>query len=252
MRKPLIAGNWKMNKTIVQAADFAEKLKAKFSEYRQREILLFPGYTLLKHVSDILADTFIKVGAQNFYPERQGAFTGEISYTQLLELCLSHVLIGHSERRTIFNESGEMINKKVCTAIEKGLSPVLCVGETIEQKKALKTRDVLQTQIKEALKGLSVETGRFLTIAYEPVWAIGTGLVAQNEEIQQGHAFIRSLIFDLFDGDTAENVRILYGGSVKPENISSIMQNRDVDGVLVGGAALDIEKFSQIISYGDK
>ncbi len=251
MRKPLIAGNWKMNKTDAEAKIFVSDLRQRFQNYSQRDILIFPSFIALKVVSEILLDTAIKTGAQNFYPEKSGAFTGEISYSQLLDLRCSYVLIGHSERRAIFKETHELINKKVLVSIEKGLSPVLCVGETLEQKKALKTRDVLTAQITNALKGLTTEKGRYLTIAYEPIWAIGTGLTAQPEEIQQNHAFIRSMIFDLFDGDAAENIRILYGGSVKPENISGIMQNRDVDGVLVGGASLDMEKFSAIINYGE-
>ena len=251
MRKPLIAGNWKMFKKAQEAIDFTNALKQQFENYTERDILIIPSFTLLHPVSENIKNSAILLGAQNFYPEKEGAFTGEISYTQLLDLQCRFVLIGHSERRKFFHEKNELINHKVKVAIEKGLSPVLCIGETIEEKEQSKTRDVLTMQVNEALTGLSRELGRFITIAYEPVWAIGTGRVAQNEDIQEAHAFIRGLIFDNFDGDIANSVRILYGGSVKPENISGIMQQRDVDGALVGGASLDINSFSKIIRFGE-
>ena len=251
MRKPLIAGNWKMNKNAYEANEFAQKLAASYGSYDEAEILIIPSFVELKKVYDAIKKTKIILGAQNFYPEKSGAYTGEVSYSQLLCAGCSYVLVGHSERRSVFCEKAPLLNKKVLVAIEKGLSPILCIGETLEEKEALKTKDILKTQLKEGLKGVSKETGRYLTIAYEPVWAIGTGKVAQNEDIQQIHAFIRSVIFNLFDGDTAEHVRILYGGSVKPDNIKGIMQQRDVDGVLVGGASLDIATFGKLIKFGD-
>jgi triosephosphate isomerase len=249
MRKPLIAANWKMNKTCSEALIFAQKLVSEFALYDKRDILIFPSYTALRCINNVLNNTLIKIGAQNFYPEKSGSFTGEISYLQLIDLECRYVLIGHSERRHIFNEGHEFINKKVRTAIDKGIAPILCVGETLDEMEAGKTRDILSMQINEALKGLNNTLGRYLTIAYEPVWAIGTGRVAQNEIIQENHAFIRGLIFDNFDGDTAENLRILYGGSVKPDNINEIMSQRDVDGVLVGGASLDYDSFKKLILF---
>lgn len=251
MRKPLIAGNWKMNKKTQETIDFVKGLKQNFEGYDGCDILVIPPYTALYPASEWLKSTQILLGAQNFYPEREGAFTGEISYTQLLDLQCRYVLIGHSERRQIFQESNEFINCKVKIAIDKGLSPILCIGETLSEREEGKTREVLTMQVNEGLKGVATELGRFMTIAYEPVWAIGTGRVAQNEDIQETHAFIRGLIFDNFDGDIANHVRILYGGSVKPENIYGIMQQRDVDGVLVGGASLNLESFSQIIRFGE-
>lgn len=249
MRKPLIAGNWKMNKTNSEAAEFAFEMTKSFKNYDKRDILIIPSFIALKTVSEIIEGTPILLGAQNFYPEKSGAFTGEVSYTQLLEAGCSYVLVGHSERRQYFKEDNNFLNQKVKVAIEKGLSPILCIGETLEERKNNQTKDVLKKQIQEGLAGLSPELGRFLTIAYEPIWAIGTGLTAQNEDIQTNHAFIRGLIFDLFDGDTAENTRILYGGSVKPSNVSGIMAQRDVDGALVGGASLKTEDFASLVNY---
>lgn len=252
MRKPLIAANWKMNKTCFEAIDFAEKLRADFKDYDDCEILILPSFTSLACVNKILIDSNIKIGAQNFYPEKEGAYTGEISYLQLLELGCRYVLVGHSERRQYFQETNEIINKKIKFAISKGINPILCIGESIEEMEANKTREILSMQLNEAFKGINSFIARYLVIAYEPVWAIGTGRVAQNEIIEQNHAYIRSIIFDNFDGDIAENIRIIYGGSVKPENIRSIMDQRDVDGVLVGGASLDYESFKKIILYKEK
>jgi triosephosphate isomerase len=251
MRKPLIAGNWKMNKNSCEATEFGKEIAKLYGSYEKTEVLLIPSFTELKSVYDEIKNTAIRLGAQNFYPEKSGAYTGEVSYSQLLAAGCTYVLVGHSERRRLFNESSALLNRKVLVAMEKGLSPILCVGETLEEKESLMTKDIIKTQLKEGLKDVSGETGRYLTIAYEPVWAIGTGKVAQNEDIQQIHAFIRSVIFNLFDGDTAEHIRILYGGSVKPDNIKGIMQQRDVDGVLVGGASLDISTFAKLITFGD-
>ncbi len=248
MRTPLVAGNWKMFKTVSETKEYLKKFLELVKDVEDREVMIAPPFTSLQAASEELKGTRVKLGAQNVHWEAEGAFTGEVSPKMLRELGVEYVIVGHSERRHIFGETNELIKKRLKGAISFGLKPVLCVGETLEEREAGRTEEVLKVQL-EILKHFSLDELRDLVIAYEPVWAIGTGKTATPAQAQEAQAFIRSFLRDLFDEEFARRVRILYGGSVKPENASELMSQPDVDGVLVGGASLDPEKFSKIVKF---
>jgi len=248
MRKKLIAGNWKMHKTIAEAQSLSRILADRLRDVNFADIAIMPPFVDLYPVNLILREKESKIllGAQNIHPEPKGAFTGEITAEMLLSAGAKLVIIGHSERRHIFGEKNDYINRKVIRALDAGLKPVLCIGELLEQRRDGKMKDVLLEQLRESLKDVSLDSADDLIIAYEPVWAIGTGVTAKPEQAQEAHVFVRSLLADIF-GDTALDMRILYGGSVKPANAALLMSQPDVDGALVGGASLDTDSFEGII-----
>jgi triosephosphate isomerase len=247
MKKTLIAGNWKMYKTPSESIDFVEKLIKNLKNYEDRDILICPPFTSLYPVSQIIKNSSVKLGAQNVYFENEGAFTGEISPIMLKDIGVEYVICGHSERRNIFGETDEIINKKVKKVTENGMRPILCVGEKLEEREKGQTFEVVENQIRNCLSNFKdIEK---LVIAYEPVWAIGTGKTALPQQAEEVHIFIRELIGKMYNNEIAENLIILYGGSVKPENIDQLMKEKDIDGVLVGGACLNIDSFLRIIDY---
>lgn len=249
MRKPILAGNWKLHKNSAEALELITALEESAAKYSDREIIVAPVFTTLAAVTPITAKGNIQLAAQNCYFEESGAFTGEVSPSHLLDIGCSHVILGHSERREIFGESDELINQKTKSAIAAGLQVIFCIGEKLEAREANETFEVLKTQVTQGLAGLSIEDMSNVTIAYEPVWAIGTGKTASPEQAQEAHAFIRGLVAGLFSLEVSEKVRILYGGSVKPNNVDDLMAQGDIDGALVGGASLKPEDFNRIISF---
>lgn len=247
MRKLFIAGNWKMNTDAKGAAALAGGLAKELKDIDSVDIALCPPFVYLQTVAKELTSGNIATGAQDVYFESNGAFTGEISCEMLKDLCCTYVIVGHSERRHVIGETDELINKKVHAAIAAGLLPILCVGELLEEREAAKTTDVVTSQIKKGLQGVTVEQMETVTIAYEPVWAIGTGKTATAQQAQEVHAMIRALLAELYDDSVARQTRIQYGGSAKPSNTAELMANPDVDGLLVGGASLKVEDFSAMI-----
>jgi len=250
MRKPLIAGNWKLHKTRDEAVTLVTGLKEAVAGVNHCDILVAPPFTALAAVEPLLAGTNIQLGAQNCYPEASGAFTGEISPQLLKEVGCSAVIVGHSERRQLFNEDDALINRKVKAVVEAEMLAILCVGETLEERDSGAIFDVLSRQLKGGLADLDAQAMFQVVIAYEPVWAIGTGKTASNDEAQEVHSFLRGVLLGLFDQTTADNTRILYGGSVKPDNIDGLMAQDDIDGALVGGASLHAADFSRIVGFG--
>ncbi|OGS45764.1 MAG: triose-phosphate isomerase [Elusimicrobia bacterium RIFOXYD2_FULL_34_15] len=248
-RVPLIAGNWKMNKTVKESVELVLALKQKLSDVKEREILVCPPYTSLYAVKENLKNSNIKVGAQNMYFEKSGAFTGEISPLMLKDIGCDYVIIGHSERRQYFGETDDSVNKKMKVAFENGITPIVCVGETLQQREKNEAFSVIEKQIKIGVAGLSGDQITKVVIAYEPVWAIGTGKTASPQQAEEIHAFIRKLYFEMYGKDSSEAIRILYGGSVKPDNISEIMKQPNIDGGLIGGAALKADDFIKLVSY---
>ncbi|MHC4324244.1 MAG: triose-phosphate isomerase [Planctomycetota bacterium] len=249
MRKPFVAGNWKMNTDSHTGVELAENIASGSAQVAGQDVTVAvcPPFVYLQSVKNALRSTSIAVGAQDIYFESKGAFTGEISPSMLKDVGCSYCLCGHSERRHVIGESDELINKKVSAAIAGGLLPILCVGELLEEREASQTNDVVTRQVKEGLAGLSAEKIEAVTIAYEPVWAIGTGLTATPEQAQEVHDFIRKLLGQMYDETIAEEIRILYGGSVKPDNAAELMSRKDIDGSLVGGASLKADDFLAII-----
>lgn len=247
MRKSLIAGNWKMYKTPQESVEFVKELKGLMKTYNDRDVLICPPFTSLVSVSDILKGSSIKLGAQNIYFEDEGAFTGEISAKMLKEAGVSYIICGHSERRNIFMETDEVINKKVKKTVSSGMTAILCLGEKLEERERGEAFDIIKKQFERCLDGIESIEG--IVIAYEPVWAIGTGKNATPEQAEEVHLFIRELIEKSFGKPIAEKTLILYGGSVKPENIDLLMAQQDIDGVLVGGASLKLDSFLRIIDY---
>ncbi|MEJ5300285.1 MAG: triose-phosphate isomerase [Thermodesulforhabdaceae bacterium] len=248
-RKCLIAANWKMHKTIDEAVSFVREFQKKLPFREDREVMIAPPFTALYAVRSFLHREDIFLGAQNCHWEDKGAFTGEISPAMLLDVGCSYVIVGHSERRHIFGETDEVINKKVLALLKKSLNPVLCVGEKLEEREAGKTFDVVKDQLLKGLNGVGKEEASRIVIAYEPVWAIGTGHTAKPYQAQEVHVFIRSVLAELYDNALASSLRVLYGGSVKPDNVDELMAERDVDGLLVGGASLEVDSFCRIVSY---
>ncbi len=248
-RKALMAGNWKMHKTTEEARLLAEQVAAATPKAADREVLLAPPFTALGAVSEAVKGTDIIVAGQNVCWEEQGAFTGEISPAMLKDMGATAAIVGHSERRQIFMESDEMINQRLLGGLNQGLTMLLCIGETLEERESDQTLAVLERQIRAGLAEVSSALMNQVVIAYEPVWAIGTGRTASTEQAQEAHAFIRKLATDLYEKDIADGLRILYGGSVKPANIDELMAQPDIDGALVGGAALDADSFGRIINF---
>jgi len=251
MRKKIIAANWKMNMTIAESESFLEDFRLDVEDVSGVDIVIAPPFTALAKMSELLGGSQkIRLGAQNFYYEKNGAYTGEISATQLRELFVRYVIIGHSERRAIFGETDELINKKVTVAHASELKPILCVGETLEEREAGKEKEVLEKQLRGALVGISAELLLDTVIAYEPVWAIGTGKTASSAQAQDAHAHVRAVLAELSDAATADKIRIQYGGSVKPANAKELLSQPDIDGALVGGASLEPRGFSEIVKAG--
>ncbi len=248
-RRPLIAGNWKMYKTVAEAEETARALAGQTTDVDSVDIMIAPPFTALTHVASLVKNSRVAVGAQNLFWEKEGAYTGEIAPGMLTEAGCRYVIIGHSERRQHFGETDETVNKKIAAALTAGLAPILCIGESEAQREADETFSVLDKQIKRGLKDLFANDLRELVIAYEPIWAIGTGKTATSEQAQQVHQFLRGLLAELFDEPFARSVRILYGGSVKPDNIAELMSMEDIDGALVGGASLNAETFARIVTY---
>jgi triosephosphate isomerase len=252
MRKPIIAGNWKMYKTVSESMDLANLVKRGLSDVEDVDIVLCPPFTSLSDVHEVILETNIALGAQDVHWEKEGAFTGEISAPMLKNIGCEYVIIGHSERRQYFEETNATVNRKVKAALAEGLKPIVCVGEKIEERRAGKTFDVIADHVENSLAGLSKEDMQKTVIAYEPVWAIGTGVNATDEQAEEAHKYIRDLLKKIYDSATAAEVRIQYGGSVKPDNIKGIISQPDVDGALVGGASLKAESFIQIVKLSQK
>jgi triosephosphate isomerase len=248
MRKKIIAGNWKMNVTAPEAEDYVETLLREVNNENRVEIVLVPPFTAIPIVSQKLdAVQNIRVGAQNMHWEKEGAFTGEISAPMLRALFVRYVVLGHSERRALFGETDEIVNRKLRSAIDATLKPIVCIGETLEQRDAGQVEVILERQLRDSLAGLDTDEMLETVIAYEPVWAIGTGRTATPDQAQEAHAFIRQVIGQIWDEPTAAKVRIQYGGSVKPNNTAALLGQPDIDGALVGGASLDARSFAEII-----
>ena len=246
-RKLIIAGNWKMNKTVAEALTLVEDLKRDLANVKEVDIVVCPPYTALESVSKAVLDSNIRLGAQNMSENNFGAFTGEIAAGMLKEFSVRYVILGHSERRQYQKESDALIAKKAAAVHAASLKPIVCVGETLAEREGNLMEKVLETQIRGSLAGLTKEQMAETVVAYEPVWAIGTGKTATTQKAQDAHAFIRKTLAAMFDEGTAKKVRIQYGGSVKPANAKELMGQPDVDGALVGGAALESRSFADII-----
>jgi len=247
LRRRIIAGNWKMNKTRDEAVDLVGDLKEMLADVGDVEVVVCPPFTALDAVREALRGSNIELGAQNMYWEEEGAFTGEISPLMLRNLGCTYVILGHSERRTYFGETDEGVNRKVKSALANGLLPIICVGETLEQRDAGKTEEVVVRQTKAALSGVKTNGAERIVIAYEPVWAIGTGRNASADEANRVIHLIRQSVAEVFNERIAQEVRIQYGGSVKPQNIADFLGQPDIDGALVGGASLDAASFAAIV-----
>jgi triosephosphate isomerase len=246
-RKLIIAGNWKMNKTVAEALDLVRGLKIELGNVKEVDIVVCPPFTALSEVSKAILDSNIRLGAQNMSEHNVGAHTGEIAAVMLKEFSVRYVILGHSERRQYQKESDALIAKKASAVHAASLKPIVCVGETLQERESGQTNKVLETQIRGSLAGLTNEQMTETVVAYEPVWAIGTGKTATTEQAQEAHAFIRQLLAKQFDETVARRVRIQYGGSVKPSNARDLMSQPDVDGALVGGASLEVRSFADII-----
>jgi len=249
MRRALIAGNWKMHTIVQEAQQLAAAIVQAAAKVSGRDVMIAPPYTALTAVESIILDTGVMLGAQNVHWEEKGAFTGEISAAMLKDVGCDMAIVGHSERRHVFGETDRMINRRITGALQFGLIPVFCIGETLEQRESGQTMAVLEEQVRAGLDNIELTGGDQLVVAYEPVWAIGTGKTATEAQAQEAHSFIRGLLADIYEKNIAGQIRILYGGSVKPENIDILMQQDDIDGALVGGAALKAESFERIICF---
>ena len=248
-RRKLIAGNWKMNNSNKEALELVNQLKDLVKDVKDRDIMIAPTFTCLSDVHNALKGSNIKLGAQNLYFEEKGAFTGQISADMLLAVGCEYVIVGHSECRDIFGEKDELINKKVKRALDKNLIPVLCVGEHLEEREKEITSDIVSNQTKEAFKGLSEAEAKKVVIAYEPVWAIGTGKTATPQDADEVHKTIRETLKSLYNDNVAEGMIILYGGSVNEKNADDLLNMPNIDGALVGGASLVADKFARIVNY---
>lgn len=250
MRKPIIAGNWKMHKTIAEAQDLVRELKLGLSGVSDREIIVAPVFTSLASVAAEVSGSNIQLAAQNCHPAASGAYTGEVSPSLLKDAGCTSIIVGHSERRQLFGETDAFINAKIKAVVAAGMQAIFCVGETLEERESGEMLEVITRQIRDGLAGLDDSAMKNVVIAYEPVWAIGTGKVATVDQAQDAHVFIRGLLAGLFDGSNIdEQTRILYGGSVKPENIDGLMAQEDIDGALVGGASLKADDFIRIVRF---
>lgn len=248
MRKPIIAGNWKMHKTIKEAVEFVNEVKSEIKG-TDVEAVICASFTLLKDLKEAAKETNIKIGAQNMHFEEKGAFTGEISPLMLKEIDVDYVVIGHSERRQYFNETDETVNKKVIKALEYKINPIICVGETLEEREADKTKDVVKVQVEKALANVDEKDIKDIVIAYEPIWAIGTGKTSSSKDANDVISYIREVVANVYSEETAEEVRIQYGGSVKPANVEEIMNESDIDGALVGGASLQPKDYVELVNF---
>ncbi len=248
-RKPLIAGNWKMYKTSSEAVETARHLVKLVADAKNVDIMIAPQFTALAPVSEIVKGSLVSLGGQNLFWEKEGAYTGEIAAEMLIDVGCSHVIIGHSERRQYFGETDDTVNKKINSAIKGQLTPVFCVGETEKERESKDTFSVLDKQLTKGLEGFSSDQLEKLVVAYEPVWAIGTGKTATSNQAQEVHQFLRSMLEKILGDPFSKTIRILYGGSVKPGNIAELMAMPDIDGALVGGASLDSETFSKIVLF---
>jgi triosephosphate isomerase len=246
-RKLIVAGNWKMNKTVAEALDLVRGLKIELANIKEVDVVVCPPYTALSEVSKEVLDSNLKLGAQNMSENSVGAYTGEIAATMLKEFSVRYVILGHSERRQYQKESSELISKKALAVHAASLKPIVCVGETLAERESGRMQEVLQSQVQGSLAGLTKEQMCETIVAYEPVWAIGTGKTATTAQAQEAHAFIRGLLVGMFDDSVARRVRIQYGGSVKAANARELLGQPDVDGALVGGAALEVRSFAEII-----
>jgi len=249
MRRKLIAANWKMYKTPEQAAQFMAAFLPRVSGHSRDEIVVCPPFVDLPQVVDLARDSNVAVGAQNLHWEKEGAYTGEVSAPMLKAVGCTHVIVGHSERRQHFGETDDWVNRKLKAALASGLTAIICVGEVLEEREAGLTEDVLRRQCVNAFREISAEEGRRFTVAYEPVWAIGTGKTATPQLASEAHRVIRAEAAEAFGTEAAEALRILYGGSVKPENAKALMAEKEIDGALVGGASLSAESFAAIVKY---
>ena len=247
MRKPIVAGNWKMNKTVADAITLVQDLKRDLAEIRQVDIVVCPPFTALKSVADVLSGTRLEVGAQNMHWEKSGAYTGEISAEMLRELFCHYVIIGHSERRQYFGETDETVNKKARAALANNLKPIVCVGETLAEREAGRMEQVIETQIRGGVGNFTKAEFGSTVIAYEPVWAIGTGKTASPAQAQEVHALIRKLLASISDDTVAQSVRIQYGGSVNAANAKELFGQPDIDGGLIGGASLTARAFVDVV-----
>lgn len=247
MRKPVIIGNWKMNKDLDEAKKLVKEIVSEKLDNTVEKVVCVP-FVYVTEVTKLLEGSDVGLGVQNMYFENKGAFTGEISPIMLKSCGVSYVILGHSERRTIFNETDEMINKKVKSALQNNLIPILCCGETLEERNLGIEKEVVEKQIRNTLDNISVNDIEKVIIAYEPIWAIGTGLTASSDDAENMIKFIREILYDIY-GNLSENIRIQYGGSVKPNNIKDLMQKENVDGALVGGACLESASFCALINY---
>ena len=246
MRTPLVVANWKMNKTTSEAVDYLSKLKEKENLFSGVEVVICPSFVVLEKAKSLLEGSVIQLGAQNIYQEEQGAFTGEVSAAMIAPYC-SYVILGHSERRKYFHETYLDVEQKIILALNHGIKPIICVGEDLEERNNNQTAEVVRTQLTQSLESLSGEQIKNIVIAYEPIWAIGTGLADQPEETNLVCHEIRQLLTELFNKETSEEVRILYGGSITQDNISSFIQMPEIDGALIGGTSLNVEAFIKII-----
>jgi len=247
MRRPIIAGNWKMNKTVKEAQELVNGLKEPLKDIQNVEIVVCPPYTALNEAAKILKGSNIRLGAQDAYWEDSGAYTAEVSCPMLKEAGCQYVIIGHSERRAYFGETNESVNKKARAVLRHNLTPIICIGERLEQREKGETFEVIKDHLEGGLKDITAQEMEKIVIAYEPVWAIGTGKTATPQQAQEAHAFIRNLLKQTYGGETANLLRIQYGGSVKPDNIADLLAQADIDGALVGGASLKLESFVNIV-----
>ena len=248
MRRPILAANWKMHKTVAEAVAFLEKFLPLVADADGVDVVIAPAFTALDRVGRSLADSAVRLAAQNVNPEDRGAFTGEIAPAMLADLGCHYTIVGHSERRALYGETDEFIAHKAAALLAHEILPIVCVGETLEQRESKRTFDVLGDQLTGSLARIPARAADTVVVAYEPVWAIGTGRTATPETAQEVHAFVRERLQQLF-GDAAARMRIQYGGSVKPDNVRSLMAQPDIDGALVGGASLDPEAFSRIVCF---
>jgi triosephosphate isomerase len=247
--KTIIAANWKMNKTVGESVLFVEQLSDKFAKMDDKDIIIAPPFTALHPVAGVLKGSALHLSAQNMHWDEKGAYTGEISAGMLIDVGCEYVIIGHSERRNLFAERDEYINRKMKTACKMNLKPIFCIGETLDERKSERTFEILQRQIKEGLNNILSDDIEQIVFAYEPVWAIGTGKTATTQQAEEVHHYIRKVIIDLFGRNAGANIRIIYGGSVNQKNIDSLMNQPNINGALVGGASLDFESFAKIINF---
>jgi triosephosphate isomerase len=247
-RKYLIAGNWKMNKTATEAVDLINEINASVGSQTSVQVCVCPPFTSLAKISELVDQTEVLLGAQNMSPHQSGAYTGEISAEMLRDLYVNFVILGHSERRQYYGETNQSVNEKVLAAVENNLKPIYCIGETLEEREAGQTMEVVRSQVREGLENFAANSIESLVLAYEPVWAIGTGKTATDEMAQEVHADIRQVLVDMFGEVAGASVRILYGGSMKPENAAGLLSQPDVDGGLIGGASLTSRTFTGIVN----